>query len=239
MNDNGHILVVDDQREICDMVQEYLSGEGYQVSIAQDGAGMRRVMAQSPVDLVTLDLMLPGEDGLTLARWLRENFSVGIVMLTGRGEVVDRIIGLEMGANYYLPKPFHLRELLATVKAVLRRASIQTTEKPTHSRSKAQFADWKIDLSNLELVSPSGKKVQLTTGEFDLLAAFVNNPRQVLTRDRLLDLARNREAGPCDRTIDVQVGRLRSKLEDNPKKPTIIKTVRGRGYMFTADVEWL
>jgi two-component system OmpR family response regulator len=160
-------------------------------------------------------------------------------MLTGRGEVVDRIIGLEMGANYYLPKPFHLRELLATVKAVLRRASIQTTEKPTHSRSKARFADWKIDLSNLELVSPSGKKVQLTTGEFDLLAAFVNNPRQVLTRDRLLDLARNREAGPCDRTIDVQVGRLRSKLEDNPKKPTIIKTVRGRGYMFTAEVEWL
>ena len=133
MTDNGHILIVDDQREICDLVQEYLSGEGYQVSIAQDGAEMRRVLAQSPVDLVTLDLMLPGEDGLTLARWLRENFSVGIVMLTGRGEVVDRIIGLEMGANYYLPKPFHLRELLATVKAVLRRTSIQTTEKQSQT----------------------------------------------------------------------------------------------------------
>src|SRR5260370_39018552 len=155
MNDNGHILVVDDQREICDLVQEYLSGEGYRVSIAQDGAGMRRIMAQSRVDLVTLDLMLPGEDGLTLARWLRENFSVGIVMLTGRGEVVDRIIGLEMGANYYLPKPFHLRELLAMVKAVLGRTSIQTSEKQTPSRSKARFAGWNIDLSNRELVSPS------------------------------------------------------------------------------------
>jgi two-component system OmpR family response regulator len=238
MNDNGHILVVDDQREICDLVQEYLSGEGYRVSIAQDGAGVRRVMAQSPVDLVTLDLMLPGEDGLTLARWLRENFSVGIIMLTGRGEVVDRIIGLEMGANYYLSKPFHPRELLATVKAVLRRTSIQALEKQTPSRSKARFAGWNIDLSNRELVSPSVREVRLTTGEFDLLAAFVNNASQVLTRERLLDLARNREAGPCDRTIDVQVGRLRSRLGDNPKKPTMIKTVRGRGYIFTAEVEW-
>ena len=238
MNDNGHILVVDDQREICDLVQEYLSGEGYRVSIAQDGAGMRRVMAQSPVDLVTLDLMLPGEDGLTLARWLRENFRVGIIMLTGRGEVVDRIIGLEMGANYYLPKPFHLRELLATVKAVLRRTSIQSTEKQTPSRSKARFAGWTLDLSSRELVSPSVKEVRPTTGEFDLLAAFVNNPNRVLTRDQLLDLCRDRKAGPCDRTIDVQVGRLRSKLEDNPKKPTMIKTVRGRGYIFTAEVEW-
>jgi two-component system OmpR family response regulator len=239
MNDNGHILVVDDQREVCDLVQEYLSGEGYRVSIAQDGTGMRLVMAQSPVDLVTLDLMLPGEDGLTLARWLRENFRVGIIMLTERGEVVDRIIGLEMGANYYLPKPFHLRELLATVKAVLRRTWIQTTENQTPSRSKARFAGWNVDLSNRELVSPSGEEVRLTTGEFDLLAAFVNNPSQMLTRDRLLDLARNRKAGPSDRTIDVQVGRLRSKLEEDLKKPTMIRTERGRGYIFTPEVEWL
>ena len=122
--DNAHILVVDDQREICDLVQEYLNGEGYRVSTAHDGVEMRQIMSQSPpVDLVTLDLMLPGEDGLTLARWLRENFSVGIIMLTGRAEVVDRISGLEMDANYYLPKPFHLREVLATVRTVLRRAS--------------------------------------------------------------------------------------------------------------------
>jgi len=181
--------------------------------------------------------MLPSEDGLTLARWLRENFRVGIIMLTGRGEVVDHILGLEMGADYYLPKPFHLRELLATVKAVLRRTSIQTTEKQTPSRSKARFAGWNLDLSTRELLSPSGEEVRLTTGEFDLLAAFVNNANQVLTRDRLLDLARNREAGPFDRTIDVQVGRLRRKLEDDPQRPTMIKTVRGTGYIFTPSVE--
>lgn len=235
--DNSHILVVDDQREICDLVQEYLSSEGYRVSIANDGAAMRRVMAQGPVDLVILDLMLPGEDGLTLARSLREESNVGIIILTGRGEIVDRIIGLEMGADDYLPKPFHLRELLARVKSVLRRASSRTAEKQASQRSRARFAGWELDLSSRELFSPSGEEVRLTTGEFDLLAAFVNNANQVLTRDRLLDLARNREAGPFDRTIDVQVGRLRRKLEDDPQKPTMIKTVRGSGYIFTPAVE--
>jgi two-component system, OmpR family, response regulator len=239
MNDNSHILIVDDQREICELVQEYLSGEGYRVSTAQSGAEMRRVMAQSPVDLVILDLMLPGEDGLTLARSLRQELpNVGIIILTGRGEIVDRIIGLEMGADDYLPKPFHLRELLARVKSVLRRASSRGTEQPGGApRSKARFAGWNLDLSSRELFSPAGKEVRLTTGEFDLLAAFVNNANQVLTRDRLLDLARNREAGPFDRTIDVQVGRLRRKLEDDPQRPTIIKTVRGTGYIFTPAVE--
>ena len=239
MNDNGHILIVDDQREICDLVQEYLSGEGYRVSTAQDGAGMRKVMGQSPVDLVILDLMLPGEDGLTLARVLRqETPNVAIIILTGRGEIVDRIIGLEMGADDYLPKPFHLRELLARVKSVLRRALSRSVENQAASpRSKAKFAGWHLDLSSRELLSPSGKEVRLTTGEFDLLAAFVNNANQVLTRDRLLDLARNREGGPFDRTIDVQVGRLRRKLEEDPQRPTMIKTVRGTGYIFTPPVE--
>jgi len=237
-NDYSHILVVDDEREICDLVREYLSSEGYRVSTVHDGAGMRRVMAQSPVDLVTLDLMLPGEDGLILARWLRENFSVGIIMLTGRGEIVDHIIGLEMGADYYVPKPYHQRQLLAAVRSVLRRTSTQTKEKQTRSRSKARFADWTLDLSSRELYSPSGKEVELTTGEFDLLAAFVNNPTQVLTRDLLFDLARHREAGSEDRTIDVQVGRLRRKLENNPKKLTMIKTAHGRGYIFIPEVEW-
>src|SRR5271169_1184007 len=236
MVDKQHILVVDDHREICDLVQEYLSSEGYGVSIAHDGAEMRRLMAQSPVDLVILDLMLPGEDGLTLARWLRESSRIGIIMLTGRVDVVDRIIGLEMDANYYLPKPFHPRELLATIRSVLRRASAQTTEKQP-PRSRARLSGWTLDLSIRELVSPSGREVRLTTGEFDLIAAFVNNPNQVLSRDQLLDLCCNRKAGPCDRTMDVQVGRLRSKLEDNPKKPTMIKTVCGRGYIFTSEVE--
>jgi two-component system, OmpR family, response regulator len=237
MSDLGHILVVDDQREICEMVQDYLSSEGYRVSVAHDGPGMRRVISQSPVDLVVLDLMLPGEDGLTLARWLREESSVGIIILTGRGETVDRIIGLEMGADDYLPKPFHLRELLARVKSVLRRVSGRTPERAPAHRLQARFAGWHLDLASRELFAPSGMEVRLTTGEFDLLAAFVNNSNQVLTRDRLLDLARNREAGPFDRTIDVQVGRLRRKLEDDPQKPSMIKTVRGSGYIFTPTVE--
>jgi DNA-binding response OmpR family regulator len=237
MSDLGHILIVDDQKEICDMVQDYLSSEGYRVSAAHDGSGMRRVITQSQVDLVILDLMLPGEDGLTLARALREESNVGIIILTGRGETVDRIIGLEMGADDYLPKPFHLRELLARVKSVLRRVSTRTSEKAPAHRQQARFAGWHLDLSSRELFSPSGREVRLTTGEFDLLAAFVNNANQVLTRDRLLDLARNREAGPFDRTIDVQVGRLRRKIEDDPQRPSMIKTVRGTGYIFTPSVE--
>jgi DNA-binding response OmpR family regulator len=233
-----HILVVDDQKEICEVVQQYLSSEGYRVSVAHDGGAMRKVMAQDPAELVILDLMLPGEDGLTLARQLREDSTIGIIILTGRSETVDRIIGLEMGADDYLPKPFHLRELLARVKSVLRRVSIRAqTAKPAGARTRARFAGWHLDLATRELVSPEGGEVRLTTGEFDLLAAFVNNANQVLSRDRLLDLARNREAGPFDRTIDVQVGRLRRKLEPDPDKPTIIKTVRGTGYIFTPSVD--
>jgi DNA-binding response OmpR family regulator len=240
MTDNGHILIVDDQQEICDVVQEYLTGEGYRVSTAHEGAAMRRVMGQAHVDLVILDLMLPGEDGLTLARSLRNESGIGIIILTGRGETVDRIIGLEMGADDYLPKPFHLRELLARVKSVLRRVQSRTGDaQQSPTRSRASFAGWNLDLSSRELMSPSGEEVRLTTGEFDLLAAFVNNANQVLTRDRLLDLARNREAGPFDRTIDVQVGRLRRKLEDDPQNPTLIKTVRGSGYIFTPTVEMI
>jgi len=235
MSDNGHILVVDDQPEIRTLVQEYLTGEGFRVSTAHDGAGMRRVLSQSPADLVILDLMLPGEDGLTLARSLRNQSSIGIIILTGRSETVDRIIGLEMGADDYLPKPFHLRELLARVKSVLRR--VRGGESPPPARSRARFAGWSLDLSSRELTSPTGRAVRLTTGEFDLLSAFVTYANQVLSRDRLLDLARNREAGPFDRTIDVQVGRLRRKLEDDPQNPTLIKTVRGSGYIFTPAVD--
>ncbi len=237
MNDVAHILIVDDQQEICDVVQEYLTGEGYRVSTAHDGAGMRRVLGQSPVDLVILDLMLPGEDGLSLARSLRSESGIGIIILTGRGETVDRIIGLEMGADDYLPKPFHLRELLARVKSVLRRVHSRGDDLLQPLRARARFAGWSLDLSSRQLMSPQGREVRLTTGEFDLLAAFVNNANQVLTRDRLLDLARNREAGPFDRTIDVQVGRLRRKLEDDPQNPMLIKTVRGSGYIFTPPVD--
>ncbi len=236
---NGHILVVDDQKEVCDVVHEYLSSEGYRVSVAHDGAAMRRVLAQDRADLVILDVMLPGDDGLTLARGLREQSDVGIIILTGRGETLDRIIGLEMGADDYLPKPFHLRELLARVKSVMRRVSLRAwpADGPPAGPNQARFAGWHLDLAARELFSPSGGEVRLTTGEFNLLAAFVSNANRVLSRDRLLDLARNREAGPFDRTIDVQVGRLRRKLEPDPQKPTLIKTVRGTGYIFTPTVE--
>ncbi len=237
MSDNGHILVVDDEQAICDLVREYLTDEGFRVSTARDGAGLRKELGRAPADLVILDLMLPGEDGLTLARSLRSESGIGIIILTGRGETVDRIIGLEMGADDYLPKPFHLRELLARVKSVLRRVRSRTGDTPQPARSRVRFAGWNLDLSSRELLSPAGQGVRLTTGEFDLLAAFVNNANRVLSRDRLLDLARNREAGPFDRTIDVQVGRLRRKLADDPQNPTLIKTVRGSGYIFTPSVE--
>jgi two-component system OmpR family response regulator len=236
MNESGHILVVDDQQEICDLVREYLSDEGFRVSTANDGAGLRETIARDTVDLVILDLVLRGEDGLQLARELRSQSDVGIIMLTGRGETVDRIIGLEMGADDYLSKPFHLRELLARVRSVLRRGSTRGGDKG-EARSRVRFAGWTLDLASRELLSPSGEEVRLTTGEFELLAAFVDHANQVLSRDRLLDLSRHREAGPFDRTIDVQVGRLRRKLEDDPKNPSMIKTVRGGGYMFTPVIE--
>jgi two-component system, OmpR family, response regulator len=237
MSESGHILVVDDQQEICDLVREYLSDEGFRVSTANDGTGMREAIAREPVDLVILDLVLRGEDGLQLARELRSGSDIGIIMLTGRGETVDRIIGLEMGADDYLSKPFHLRELLARVRSVLRRGASRGSEKSGVQRARVRFAGWSLDLASRELTSPSEEDVRLTTGEFELLAAFVNHANQVLSRDRLLDLSRHREAGPFDRTIDVQVGRLRRKLEDDPKNPTMIKTVRGGGYIFTPPVE--
>jgi two-component system OmpR family response regulator len=235
--ENGHILVVDDQQEICDLVREYLTDEGFRVSTATDGTGLREAMAREPVGLVILDLMLRGEGGLQLARELRNGSDIGIIMLTGRGETVDRIIGLEMGADDYLTKPFHLRELLARVRSVLRRAAARTSERSGAPRLRVRFAGWSLDLASRELLSPSGEEVRLTTGEFELLAAFVSHANQVLSRDRLLDLSRHREAGPFDRTIDVQVGRLRRKLEDDSQSPTMIKTVRGGGYIFTPPVE--
>ena len=236
MSESGHILVVDDQQEICDLVREYLTDEGFRVSTANDGSGLREEMARGPVDLVILDLVLRGEDGLQLARELRNQSDIGIIMLTGRGETVDRIIGLEMGADDYLSKPFHLRELLARVRSVLRRGGSRG-DRSAQPRARIRFSGWNLDLASRELMSPSGEEVRLTTGEFELLAAFVNNANQVLSRDKLLDLSRHREAGPFDRTIDVQVGRLRRKLEEDQKNPAMIKTVRGGGYIFTPAVE--
>jgi two-component system, OmpR family, response regulator len=237
MNDSGHILMVDDDPDICAIVKEYLAAEGYRVSVAHDGNGMRGVIERSPVDLLLLDVKLPKEDGLTLARTLRaEKSGAGIIIVTGRGETIDRIVGLELGADDYLTKPFHLRELLARVKSVLRRKAPSVTKTPSSKRSLAEFDGWHLDMSARELFSPAGEDVRLTTGEFDLLVAFVTNANHVLSRDRLLEMTRGREVGPYDRTIDVQVGRLRRKFGDKWEQSRLIKTVRGSGYIFTATV---
>jgi two-component system, OmpR family, response regulator len=239
MNPDTHVLVVEDDLAIRDVLKEYLSEEGYRISVAGNGCEMRRVIEQSSVDIVVLDVVLPGDDGLTLARWLQaENSGVGIIMMTGRGETIDRIIGLEMGADDYLVKPFHLRELLARIRSVKRRTRRLVANQPGADRSQLRFAGWLLDTSARELFSPVGENVRLTGGEFDLMVAFVSHPNQVLSRDQLLDLARDREtASSLDRTIDVQVGRLRRKLNDDPKQPHLIKTLRGAGYMFTVPVE--
>ena len=230
-----HILVVDDEPAICDLVKNYLTLEGFQVSTAENGEAMRRVMALGQVDLVILDLMLPGEDGLSLTRYLRDHSDVAIIILTGKGETVDRVVGLELGADDYLAKPFDLRELLARVRSVLRRAGAR--RKQATEETVVRFAGWKLDFSTRRLLSPNNVETPLTTGEFDLLAVFVTHPNRVLSRDELLDLTRGRSAGPFDRAIDVQVGRLRQKIEPDAQHPTLIKTVRAAGYLFTPPVK--
>lgn len=236
-----HILVVDDDREIRDLLARFLSKHGYRVETAPDGRAMRKALEDWAIDLVVLDLMLPGEDGLGLCRDLRARSQIPIVMLTAMGEETDRIVGLEMGADDYLAKPFNPRELLARIKAVLRRAGPRAEPAPppaAEGRRVAAFAGWRLDLEARELTSPAGLRVELSGGEYELLAAFVTHPKRVLTRDQLLDLARGREAAPFDRAIDVQVSRLRRKIEADARNPALVKTVRNGGYMFTPEVAW-
>ena len=234
---SAHILVVDDEAEIRGLIEEYLVDEGYVVTTAADGEAMRTALAQTAVDVVLLDLILPGEDGLELARSLRERSDAGIIILSGRGDTVDRIIGLEMGADDYLPKPFAIRELHARVRSVLRRVRARTEPRPAPAAARVRFAGWSLDLASRALRSPAGEEVRLTAGEFELLSVFVDNPNTVLSRDRLLYLTRGREAGPFDRAIDVLIGRLRRKLRDDDRAPHLIKGVRGIGYIFTPTVE--
>ncbi len=238
MSASAHVLVVDDEPEIADLLRRYLAGQGYTVSTAEGGVAMRRIMAKTEVDLVLLDLGLPGEDGLALMRSLRETSSVAVIIVTGRGEQVDRIVGLEVGADDYVTKPFDVRELAARVRSVLRRTRGKTDAAETSAPLEvARFAGWTLHLAARRLDSPQGKVVDLTTGEFELLAALVKSPGRVFSRDELLEATRNREAGPFDRTIDVQVGRLRRKIEADPQRPELIKSVRGAGYVLTSKVE--
>jgi len=235
-----HLLVVDDDREIRDLLSRFLAKHGYRVTAVRSGPDMRAEIERGRFDLVILDVMLPGEDGFSLCRWLRATSDVPIVMLTAVGEETDRIVGLEMGADDYVPKPFNPRELVARIKAVLRRAggraSAAVPEGQLPPGRLLCFEGFRLDLGRRELTAPDGTLVQLSAGEFDLLVAFAEHPQRVLSRDQLLDLARGRTAIPFDRSIDVQVSRLRRKIEPDPQDPALIKTVRGGGYQFTPKV---
>lgn len=239
MDASPHILVVDDDREIRTLLARYLVKEGYRVSAAADGREMRQAIEDGAIDLVVLDLMLPGEDGLSLCRSLRARSDLPVIMLTARGDEIDRIVGLEMGADDYLAKPFNPRELHARIRAVLRRVPPSDRRGRGYGAEDPEavaFAGWRLDVGARELTAPDGLIVPLSGGDYDLLAAFVRHPGRVLSREQLLDLARGRDAQPFDRSIDVQVSRLRRKIESDPRDPRLIKTVRGGGYMFTPAV---
>jgi two-component system phosphate regulon response regulator OmpR len=229
------ILVVDDDADLRELLGNYLEREGYHVAAVEDGPGMTAWLTQHAADLIILDLMLPGEDGLSLARSLRTNSDVPIIILSARGEDVDRIVGLEVGADDYIPKPFNPRELLARIRAVLRRRA--PAPGPSESAAEVyEFGPFRLDLAGQRL-SRLGEPVSLTSGEFDLLRIFVANPNRVLDRDRLLDLLKGYERAPFDRSVDVQVARLRSKIEEDSKNPRHIRTIWGKGYMFTPQGE--
>ena len=234
---NDHILVVDDDAEIRNLLSEYLQKNGYRVTAVADGKAMRAALENKHPDVVVLDLMLPGEDGLTLCRDLRARSEVPIIMLTARGEETDRIVGLELGADDYLPKPFNPRELLARIKSVLRRSRALPGNLKTEEARLFRFAGWTLDLATRNLVSPDGVVVALSGTEFKLLRVFLSHPNRVLERDQLVDLMMSRDAAPFDRAIDVQVSRLRRRLGEDAREPAIIRTVRGQGYVFAAHVE--
>ncbi|AXB03410.1 MULTISPECIES: response regulator [Aeromonas] len=231
-----HILVVDDHSEIRDLLKRFLEQHGMRVSCARDGKEMKRLLDEREFDLLVLDLMMPGEDGLTLCRELRVKSRLPIIMLTAMGEETDRIIGLEMGADDYLSKPFNPRELLARIKAVMRRTQVESLPVPETLTRDLRFDRWLLDVNRRELVDEEGVGMSLSTAEFDLLKVFLERPQRVLSRDQLLDLARGREAVAFDRAIDTLVSRLRRKLERDPKNPELIKTIWGGGYLFAADV---
>lgn len=250
-----HIAVLDDEVDITQLLATYLQSHGFRVTQLHSGRALMSLMASDPADLVLLDLGLPGEDGFSIARRMRESWRCGLVIVTGRGDPVDKVVGLEVGADDYVTKPFDLRELVARVKAVLRRlapepsmaaalpaahanpeATAATSATLAATADKLRFADWLLDTAARRLTNPQGHEVPLTGGEFDLLRAFARHPGRVLSRDFLLEQTRGREAAPFDRTIDVQVGRLRKKIEADADAPQLIKSVRGAGYILVPPV---
>ena len=239
MDIRPHLLVIDDDHEIRDLLTRFMEKNGFRITAVRDAREARRAWTRGAFQLVVLDLMLPGESGLDLARWLRDQEDVPIVMLSAMGEDTDRIIGLELGADDYIAKPFNPRELMARIRAVMRRAT--DTQENTSSGERIarplRFAGWTLEPARRRLLNPEGVEVPLTGGEYDLLFALLERANRVLTRDMLLDLLRGRQAGPFDRAIDVAVSRLRRKLDDQGGGAQLIKTVRGGGYVLAATVE--
>jgi len=233
----AHLLLVDDDPELRELLRDYLGQAGFRITPVADGREMRRAMDAARFDLVILDIMLPGEDGLSLCRRLRAQSRIPILMLTARGDEIDRIVGLEMGADDYLAKPFNPRELLARIKSILRRAGSLPENLAGEDVRHFRFAGWSLDTQTRQLLSPDGVVVDLSGVEYKILRVFVEHPNRVLSRDQLLELAQGREANLFDRAIDVQIGRLRRKLDDDAREPRLIKTVRNEGYVLAVAVE--
>jgi len=232
----SHLLIVDDDVEVLDLLQKFLRQHGYEVDVASDGPGLWQALERRVPDLVILDVMLPGDSGLVLCQRLRAEYKVAVIMLTAMGELSDRVVGLELGADDYLTKPFAARELLARVRAVLRRVGETGGGAVTSPRSVLEFAGWQLEVLRRELRSPEGVLIPLSNGEFELLLVFAEHPRRVLSRQQLLDLARGEAHEAYDRSIDVQVSRLRRKLETDDSTAPLIRTLRNVGYLFTATV---
>jgi DNA-binding response OmpR family regulator len=231
------LLVVEDDSEIAALVSRYLSGQGFQVGVAASGAMLRQALAEGPVDLILLDLGLPGEDGFALTRYLHEHWHGPVIIVSGRGESVDRVVGLELGADDYITKPFDLRELLARVRSVLRRSSANAAHEPSPAPASGvlEFAGHRLDPAARALSAPDGTDIPLTTGEYELLCLFLEHPNRVLSRNDIMSRIHGRDMGPFDRAIDVQLSRLRRKIETTDR-PRLFKAVRGAGYMFTGQV---
>jgi two-component system phosphate regulon response regulator OmpR len=228
----AHIVVVDDEADVRDTVREYLARQGYLVSEADSGSALDALMAERAVDLVVLDVNMPGEDGISIARRLRSQGAIGVLMLTANAEMLDRIVGLEVGADDYVVKPCDLRELLARVRSVLRRASASSGGTPATMGRLVRFGRCVLDLDARKLFDADNQEVPLTAMEFDLLRTFAEHPNKALSRDRILDLAHNSDMEPFDRSVDSRIVRLRRKIEEDPTKPQVLKTLRGLGYMF-------
>lgn len=234
-NTNYHLLIVDDDHEIRSLLTRFFVKHGFRVTAVADGTSMRKALNDRSIEMIILDVMLPGEDGLHLCRELRQNSNIPVILLTVLGDETDRIVGLEMGADDYLAKPFNPRELLARIKAVLRRHNAMPISK-NERNIVLQFDNWRLDIGSRKLFSPAGALIDMSTGEFDLLAALAEHPHQTLTREQLLDITKHRSENPFERSIDMQISRLRKKIEKDPNNPDYIKTVRGRGYVFASNV---